>query len=36
MILLFFSGAGQTFLTLEVWALVMDVIDYHELLFRQT
>ena len=29
MILLFFSGAGQTFLTLEVWALVMDVIDYH-------
>ena len=32
MILLFFSGAGQTFLTLEVWALVMDVIDYHELL----
>ncbi|MBO6154825.1 MAG: MFS transporter [Lachnospiraceae bacterium] len=31
MALLFFSGAGQTFLTLEVWALVMDVIDYHEL-----
>lgn len=31
MVLLFFSGAGQTFLTLEVWALVMDVIDYHEL-----
>ncbi len=31
MILLFFSGAGQTFMTLEVWALVMDVIDYHEL-----
>ncbi len=25
------SGAGQTFLVLEVWALVMDVIDYHEL-----
>ena len=22
---------GQTFLVLEVWALVMDVIDYHEL-----
>ena len=30
--LLFFSGAGQTFLVLEVWALVMDVIDYHEML----
>ncbi|MBQ7689018.1 MAG: MFS transporter [Clostridia bacterium] len=30
--LLFFSGAGQTFLVLEVWALVMDVIDFHELL----
>lgn len=30
MVLLFLSGAGQTFLTLEVWALVMDVIDYHE------
>ena len=27
----FFSGMGQTFLVLEVWALVMDVIDYHEL-----
>ena len=26
-----FSGFGQTFLVLEVWALVMDVIDYHEL-----
>ena len=30
MVMLFLSGAGQTFLTLEVWALVMDVIDYHE------
>ncbi len=30
--LLLFSGAGQTFLVLEVWALVMDVIDYHEYL----
>lgn len=30
--LLFFSGAGQTFLILEVWALVMDVMDYHEYL----
>lgn len=30
MVLLFLSGAGQTFLTLEVWALVTDVIDYHE------
>ncbi|MBQ6118167.1 MAG: MFS transporter [Clostridia bacterium] len=30
--LLFLSGAGQTFLVLEVWALVMDVIDYHELI----
>lgn len=29
--LTFFSGAGLTFLVLEVWALVMDVIDYHEL-----
>lgn len=28
---LFLSGAGQTFMVLEVWALVMDVIDYHEL-----
>lgn len=27
----FLSGLGQTFLVLEVWALVMDVIDYHEL-----
>lgn len=26
----FFSGLGQTFLVLEIWALVMDVIDYHE------
>lgn len=32
LVLLFFSGAGQTFLVLEVWALVMDVIDYHEFL----
>lgn len=31
MILLLLSGAGQTFLILEVWALVTDVIDYHEL-----
>ena len=28
--LTFLSGLGQTFLVLEVWALVMDVIDYHE------
>ena len=28
--LTFMSGLGQTFLVLEVWALVMDVIDYHE------
>lgn len=28
LILVFFSGAGQTFLVLEVWALVMDVTDY--------
>ena len=27
----FLSGLGQTFLVLEVWALVMDVIDYHEI-----
>lgn len=26
----FLSGLGQTFLVLEVWALVMDVIDLHE------
>lgn len=32
LILVFFSGAGQTFLVLEVWALVMDVTDYQELL----
>ena len=32
LVLVFFSGAGQTFLVLEVWALVMDVIDYQELL----
>ena len=31
LLLTFFSGLGQTFLVLEVWALVMDVIDYHEL-----
>ncbi len=30
--LTFLSGAGQTFLVLEVWALVMDVIDYQEFL----
>lgn len=30
--LVFLSGAGQTFLVLEVWALVMDVTDYQELL----
>ena len=28
----FFSGAGQTFFVLEVWALIMDVIDYHEVI----
>lgn len=27
----FLSGIGQTFFVLEVWALVMDVIDYHEI-----
>ena len=27
----FLSGLGQTFLVLEIWALVMDVIDYHEI-----
>ena len=31
LVFLFFSGAGQTFLILEIWALVMDVLDYHEL-----
>ena len=29
--LVFLSGAGLAALTLEVWALAMDVIDYHEL-----
>lgn len=28
----FLSGAGQTFLVMEIWAMVMDVIDYHQLL----
>lgn len=32
LVMTFFSGAGQTFLVLEIWAMVMDVIDYHELL----
>ena len=32
LVLVFLSGAGQTFLVLEIWALVMDVIDYQELL----
>lgn len=30
LVMLLFSGAGQTFLTLEIWAMVMDVTDYHE------
>ena len=30
LVMLFFSGMGQTFMTLEVWAMVMDVTDYHE------
>ncbi len=30
LVFVFFSGMGQTFLVLEIWALVMDVIDYHE------
>lgn len=32
LVMLLFSGTGQTFLVLEVWALVMDVIDYHDFL----
>ena len=32
LVLVFFSGAGLTFLVLEIWALVTDVIDYHEYL----
>ena len=32
LIMTFLSGAGQTFLVMEIWAMVMDVIDYHELL----
>lgn len=31
LIFTFLSGLGQTFFVLEIWALVMDVIDYHEL-----
>lgn len=31
LIFTFLSGLGQTFLVLEIWALVMDVIDCHEL-----
>ncbi|MBQ7595792.1 MAG: MFS transporter [Clostridia bacterium] len=30
LVFVFFSGLGQTFLVLEVWALVMDTIDYYE------
>lgn len=30
LIFTFLSGLGQTFFVLEIWALVMDVIDYHE------
>lgn len=30
LVLSFFSGAGQTFLIMEIWALVTDVTDYHE------
>lgn len=32
LVMTFFSGMGQTFLVLEIWALVMDVIDYQEYL----
>ena len=32
LVMTFLSGAGQTFLVLEIWAMVMDVIDHHELL----
>lgn len=32
----FLSGLGQTFLVLEIWALVMDVIDYHEIRTHRT
>ena len=31
----FLSGLGGTFLTMEIWALVTDVIDYQELLSHQ-
>ena len=31
----FMSGLGVTFLTMEIWALVTDVIDYQELLSRK-
>lgn len=30
LVMLFFSGTGQTFMTFELWAMVMDVTDYHE------
>ena len=30
LVLSFFSGAGQTFLIMQIWALVTDVTDYHE------
>ncbi len=33
--LCFVSGLGMTFFVLEVWALVTDVIDYHEILSGQ-
>ena len=32
LVMVFFSGAGQTFLVLEIWAMVSDVIDYQEFL----
>lgn len=35
LVLIFFSGLGQTFILLEVWALVIDVIDYHEFLTQR-
>ncbi len=31
----FLSGLGITFLTMEIWAMVTDVIDYQELIFNR-
>ena len=35
MVFCFFSGLGGTFLNMELWALITDVLDYQELLTRK-